>query len=593
MHLRNILASIIEEQQLTAFFQPIYSTTSNELYGYEALIRGPSDSPLHSPQALFDSALEFGLLSELELLCRKISIARFVELSLSGKLFLNISPMVFLQTDHPYGKTLSYLHKHKLKPAQVVIELSEKYPIDSPELLQKALLHYRHLGFQIAVDDLGAGYAGLKLWSEVKPNFVKIDRYFINQCNQDPVKREFIKSILNLGQSINAKVIAEGIETEDEFEQLQELGMSLFQGYLFARPEPFPTKALPDILQNHARLQNFAVHLEKTASSLLQYVQPLRSEELTKVVVEYLHKHPKVHSIPVIESGRPVGMILRDHLLELFSTPYGRALNERKPIRETMMTNPVIVESNRPLDKVAQLVTSEHDEKLLWHFIITDGGRYVGIGSVRDLLRQITQQQLQHARYANPLSLLPGNVPIYQRVDELLKQKKAFHFAYFDLNNFKPFNDIYGYAKGDQVIQLLAGLLKNSAQRQDFVGHIGGDDFVVIFQQDDWQQYCERTIDEFDEQIKTFYDAEHVQAGGIEAQSRSGENQFYPLLSLAVGVVAPNLALCNSHHDIAELASDAKKQAKQFSHSSIFICRRGSPTCNLIDEKIVLNKLVS
>jgi diguanylate cyclase (GGDEF)-like protein len=593
MPLKSSIITIIETQALTAFFQPLYSTVANKLYGYEALIRGPSTSPLHSPQALFDTAIEFGLLSELELLCRKISIARFVELSLKGKLFLNISPMVFLQADHPHGKTLSYLNEHQLSPEQVVIELSEKYPIDSPELLQNALLHYRNLGFQIAVDDLGAGYAGLKLWSEVKPDFVKIDRYFINQCNQDPVKREFIKSIINLGQSINAQVIAEGIETEEEFEQLQELGMTLFQGYLFARPEPFPATELPEILHNHARLQNFSVHFEKTASSLLQYAYSLSSNDLTKDVVEYLHKHPKVHSLPVIELGRPVGMVLREHLLELFSTPYGRALNERKPVNETMMVNPVIVESNKPLDKVAQLVTSEHDEKLLWHFIIIEKGRYIGIGSVRDLLRQITRQQLQHARYANPLSLLPGNVPIYQQVDELIQRKKIFHFAYFDLNNFKPFNDIYGYAKGDQVIQLLASLLKNNARRQDFIGHIGGDDFVVIFQQDDWRNCCQEIINEFDEKIESFYDDEHIAAGGIEAKSRNGEDQFFSLLSLAIGVVSPNLAACYSHHDVAQLASDAKKQAKKLSYSSIFYCRRGNPTYSGAGKAQEVNKLVS
>jgi diguanylate cyclase (GGDEF)-like protein len=285
-------------------------------------------------------------------------------------------------------------------------------------------------------------------------------------------------------------------------------------------------------------------------------------------------------------------MILRGHLLELFSTPYGRALYERKSVKEIMMVKPVIVESNRPLDKVAQLVTTEHDEKILWHFIITDKGRYIGIGSVRDLLRQITRQQLQHARYANPLSLLPGNVPIYQQVDELIKRKKRFHFAYFDLNNFKPFNDIYGYAKGDQVIQLLANLLKSNAQRQDFVGHIGGDDFVVIFQQDNWQTSCQRTIEEFDEQIKLFYDEVHLQAGGIEASSRSGEGQFFPLLSLAIGVVTPNLVLCHSHHDVAQLASDAKKQAKKALHSSVFYSRRGNPTSSDRNNKHEVKSLV-
>ncbi|MBU2893117.1 GGDEF domain-containing protein [Colwellia sp. D2M02] len=590
MQLKSTLVNIIQRQQLTAFFQPIYATNANDVYGYEALIRGPSDSPLHNPQALFDAAFEFGLLSELELVCRRISIARFVALALKGKLFLNVSPMVFLQEDHPQGATLSYLAEHDLQPEQVVIELSEKYPIESPELLQRALMHYRDLGFQIAVDDLGAGYAGLKLWSEVNPNFVKIDRYFINQCHQDPIKREFIKSIISLGRSINAQVIAEGIETVEEFEQLQEFGMNLYQGFLFARPEPFPAVDLPAILRSYARAQNFPVHFEQMASSLLQFMQPRHGNELTKEVVEFLYKHPKVHSIPVIDNDKPIGMILRDNLLELFSTPFGRALNERKPISETMTKTPVIVEANTQLDEVAQLVTSEHDEKLLWHFIITDKGRYIGIGSVRDLLRQVTQQQLQHARYANPLSMLPGNVPIYQEVDSLIFQQKNFHFAYFDLNNFKPFNDIYGYAKGDQIIQLVAGLIKKYAPSQDFVGHIGGDDFVVIFKEDyqkeNWKKSCEKIISEFDQHIEHFYDDAHLKAGGIEAKSRTGEWQFFSLLSLAIGVVSPDLHLCHSHHDIAELASDAKKQAKKLQGSAIFVCRRGSPSCCKVTEEV-------
>lgn len=576
--MKNQLQAIIENQQLTALFQPIYITKDTDVYGYEALIRGPSDSPLHSPQVLFDEAVEYGLLSELELACRKISIARFVELQLKGKLFLNVSPMVFLQSDHPHAVTLSYLKEHGLSPEQVVIELSEKYPIDTPELLQTALLYYRDLGFQIAVDDLGAGYAGLKLWSEVKPDYVKIDRYFINQCDQDPIKREFIKSILNLGQSINAKVVAEGIETKGEFEQLEELGLSLYQGFLFARPELYPMVELPVILRDRQRSKIYPVHFEQVASSLLQQVKPLAFNELTKNVVDYLYENPKVHSIPVIKENKPIGMILRDHILELFSTPYGRALNERKPVVETMMTTPVIVDADAKLDEVAQMVTSEHDEKLLWHFILTQKGRYIGIGSVRDLLRQLTQLQLQHARYANPLSLLPGNVPIYRHVDKLIARKQDFHFAYFDLNNFKPYNDKYGYAKGDQVIQLVANLMQLHCQDHDFVGHIGGDDFVAIFQGEHWRICCEKVLADFDKQIQQYYTKEHLLDGGIESKSRTGELQFYPLLSLAVGVVEPDLRRCLSHHDVAEMATVAKKQAKQVTFSSIFVCKRGAPS---------------
>lgn len=582
------LRYIIENELLSALFQPIYSTNHDSAYGFEALIRGPSDSPLHSPKALFDAAIEYGLLSDLELACRRISIARFAELGLTGKLFINVSPMVFLQSDHPHGKTIAYLKEFGLSPAQVVIELSEKYPIDSPSLLTDALIHYRNLGFEIAVDDLGAGYAGLKLWSEVNPDFVKIDRYFINQCHQDPVKREFVKSILSLGKSINAKVVAEGIETIEEYECLSEMGISIYQGFLFARPESFPQKVLPYALQSQQRLSQITIALEPSVSTLLQPAASVDYRERTKNVVEHLHKHPHLHSIPVVKDKKPIGMVLRGALLELFSTPYGRSLNEQKIVSHTMVKNPVIVESSTSLSDVARLVTSEHDEKMQWHFIITDKNNYIGIASVRDLLRQITQQQIQHARYANPLTMLPGNVPIYRHVDELILAKKPFRFAYFDLNNFKPYNDIYGYAKGDQIIQLVATILQQCCSKNDFIGHIGGDDFVAVFQNDQWLTCCENIIDMFDEKITSYYEQKHVALRGIEAKSRNGELQFYPLLGLAVGIVEPTISRIESHHDVAELAAGAKKQAKLQSCSSIYICKRGGPSLSSVPEQIAI-----
>lgn len=576
--MQSTLQSIINNEELTAFFQPICASDGNQIYGYEALIRGPSDSPFHSPSNLFDAAVQYDLLSELELICRKISIKRFVELGLQGRLFLNISPMVFLQADHPQGKTLSYLKEHGLHADQVVIEISEKYPIEQTDVLQGALIHYRNLGFKVAVDDLGAGYAGLKLWSEVKPDYVKIDRYFINQCHLDPVKREFIKSILNIGQCINAKVIAEGIETLVEFEQLEDLGINIYQGYLFGRPEPFPSRKIPTVILNRQRVQNFPVHFDHKVSSLLQVSYFVNFDENVKNIVDYLYSHPSVHTVPVLRDERPIGMIMRGDVLELFSTAYGRALNERKTAIEIMMNSPVIVEANTRLDEVAQAITLEHDDKILWHFIITDKNHYVGTGSIRDLLRQLTQQQLQHARYANPLSMLPGNVPIYRYVDNLIKHNKAFRMAYFDLNNFKPYNDFYGYAKGDKVIQLVASIMQSCCDTKDFIGHIGGDDFVAIFEGQSCIDCCEKITQEFDHKVREYYNDDDLDAGGIETKSRYGQLQFYPLLSLAVGVVEPNVSRCHSHHDVAELASEAKKQAKQISGSHVFISRRGGPT---------------
>lgn len=581
LEIKALLEDTIRNANLTTLFQPIVCTDTPSIYGYEALIRGPSDSPLHSPLQLFDAAMEHNLLSELELICRKVSIERFVELGLPGRLFLNISPMIFLSSDHPDGKTLSYLKEAGLAPERVVIELSEKYPIDKADLLIVALKHYRNLGLKVAVDDLGTGYAGLKLWSEVNPDYVKIDRYFISEIQNDPIKREFVRSIINLGGSINARVIAEGIETEQEFSELSELGITMSQGYLFARPTAFPSQQIPVVLNQKQAIQRLTSHLEKRACALLQKVKTLDYRDSTGSIVEFFHKHPLVHSVPVLKDDAPIGMMIREQILELFSQPYGRSLNEKKPVTETMMVNPIIVEEDTNLEAVAKQLTTNDDEKLMIHFIITHNGKYLGIGSVRDLLRQLTQQQLQHASYSNPLTLLPGNVPIYRQIDKLLTRKETFHIAYLDLNNFKPYNDVYGYSKGDQVIQLVASLMHQYCNHSDFIGHIGGDDFVVIFTHDNWQATCEKIVEAFDKQIPEFYKSEDLSQGGITAMTRSGQPQKWPLLGLAIGVVCPDPERCHSHHDVAELASNAKKQAKREQASSVFLCRRKGPMENM------------
>lgn len=121
-----------------------------------------------------------------------------------------------LNKDHPYGETIKLVEKPGLSSQQVVIEISEKSPFSNSDILLKSLNKYRQFGFDIAIDDLGAGYSDLKQWSYLRPDIVKIDRYFIDQCNQDMMKREFLKILFELGRISNALVITEGIETKAE-----------------------------------------------------------------------------------------------------------------------------------------------------------------------------------------------------------------------------------------------------------------------------------------------------------------------------------------------------------------------------------------
>ncbi|MBM7454281.1 diguanylate cyclase (GGDEF)-like protein [Oceanisphaera litoralis] len=573
-YLTDSLASLIVQGRLRPLFQPIVDTRQGKVIGHEALIRGPAGHPLEFPADLFAEAKRVGMLSELDLACREAAMRAYRQMEMDGYLFLNVNPNVLLDRQHPRGCTLRLAEKLDISPRNIVIELSEQYPIHNPADLQQAVQRYREGGFLIAIDDLGAGYSGLKLWSEVRPDFVKIDRYFIDKLDQDPIKREFVQSIITLARGMQSRLIAEGIETGEEMNQLQSMGIHNCQGYYLGRPQATPlteTTPLPDRTPRLLRHKDTIATLARPGHTVDVHTSVHR-------VFEMLRANDKLHSLPVLKHGQPVGMVRRERIMELYSGSYGRALYANKAVRQAMDTHPLVVDWQTALERASNLLTDDDDMSGQQHFIITRQGRYHGMASVRSLLRAVTELRLLHARYANPLTLLPGNVPIYREIDEALQQERDFYVAYFDLNNFKPYNDVYGYAQGDKVIQWVARLLQEVlVDAGQFIGHVGGDDFVAVLDaRIDWQAQCETIIRRFDAGILDFYSDEDRQRQGIETGSRQGEQTFYPLLGLAIGVVAPDHRRCQSHHDVAALASDAKHQAKQHPHSHCLLSARRS-----------------
>ena len=241
---REELERILSLELLQPHFQPIMDLRRGVLIGHEALIRGPEGSVLRAPADLFRSAIEQGRQLELELLCRKRSLQAFARFASGGKLFLNITASLLSSPAHQHGFTADLLRQLGIPIDRIVIELSEQHPFDQHGLTRAAVEHYRSMGFSIAIDDLGAGYSGLKLWSELQPEYVKIDKHFIRDLHQDPVKREFVHSISRIGRNLGCQVLAEGIEQMAEMRVLQTLGVELGQGYLLGYPEVMPRAQL-------------------------------------------------------------------------------------------------------------------------------------------------------------------------------------------------------------------------------------------------------------------------------------------------------------------------------------------------------------
>lgn len=567
-----LIEDLLQQENLTTVFQPIFDVVNSKVKGFEALTRGPQGHPLHSPLALFDSAESVGLLSEVELLCRKLAIQRFAELNLAGQLFLNVSPHTIEQSAHPHGETLNLIQQYGLKPNQIVIEVTEKFEAEDPSLLKESLAHYRNFGFKIAIDDLGTGHSGLRQWSELRPDIVKIDRYFISGCQHNIVKRELLRTIFELGRATGVDIIAEGIEQSDEFVLLSNLGMKYAQGYLLAKPSPVPTQIFPtqyrvETAQDPANgdWADFEI------SNLVQSVAPIYTHYTCLEVYKTFKQSNNLHSLAVVdEVDNLIGMVYRDQLAELFSSDYGHALYDKKPITKIMKAVSFKVDIAASLDEVSTEITDNEEFDQRPDFVVVNGNKYLGLASVRSLLKKMTEEKVKHAQHANPLTMLPGNIVIHERINHLLLHKQEFLMAYFDLDFFKPFNDVYGYAAGDEIIKLVAEILTEQC-KGEFIGHIGGDDFVVIFAGvNNGSALCKQVLAEFEQRVQGYFEPQHIREQGYLAVSREGNDQFFPLLSLSCGVIQPNLSNTQSHHDLALLAANAKKQAKALDSGEIF-----------------------
>jgi diguanylate cyclase (GGDEF)-like protein len=577
------LKNILDQRLLSAVFQPLIDLTSGDFLGYEGLIRGPADTPMHSPFCLFSEAVKEGLLLELERLARETVLESFSQLNLSGNLFLNVSPETLRHPNFKSGQTLQYMKMLGIPPERVIIEITENQPTFDFKGMREALLHYREMGFQIAIDDLGEGFSSLRLWSELRPEFIKVDMHFVQGVDKDPIKLQFLKSIQQIAESCGTHVIAEGIETEAELRVVKDIGIAYGQGYFIARPSATPENVKPIESNRVINSSNIAVFpkaeinqsSKMTAQTLLKYVEPAHPDTLNDEIFERFSNQPSLRIVPVVKSGKPIGLINRYQFIDRFAKPFQRELHGSKPCSEMIYFEPLLVERNMPIEELSHFLADADSHHFSDGFIITESGRYAGVASGQDLLRELTKMQLEAARYANPLTLLPGNVPINEHIERLLQAQTPFVACYCDLDHFKPFNDTYSYRKGDEMIQLTGRILSWACDpKLDFIGHIGGDDFILLMQSKDWRARCERALRSFEQAASLMFKEEHKAAGGYTSEGRDGKTTFHPLTSLSIGVSTILPGRYTSHHDVSEAMGDAKKMAKKIAGNSLFVEQR-------------------
>lgn len=196
--------------------------------------------------------------------------------------------------------------------------------------------------------------------------------------------------------------------------------------------------------------------------------------------------------------------------------------------------------------------------------------------TVKNIVRLI-----QTNRRVSPLTGLPGNVQIQVEIKKRILRKKEFAVLYLDLDNFKEYNDVYGFLKGDEVIKYTAKTILKVIHKYElaetFVGHIGGDDFIAIVSKTDYDEICQEMLANFDEGIKKYFTEDDLEKGYLEVANRKGIIEQFPLTSLSIGVVAVEPEEYENSLEIGEVGAQVKHLAKTQIGSAYAINRRKNP----------------
>jgi EAL domain-containing protein (putative c-di-GMP-specific phosphodiesterase class I)/GGDEF domain-containing protein len=573
------LRKLLESRALTVVFQPIYAFREARILGFEALVRGPEGSALQTPAALFSAAADEGLANEVNVLCIVEVLRAFAARDFAGSLFLNVSPQFILKRGFDRARAERFLADLGIAPDRVVIELTEDYPTFDFPVVHESLMLYRSMGFRIAIDDLGEGFASLRLWSELRPEFVKADKHFVTGVANDPVKAQFLRAIQDIAESAGAQVIAEGIETAADFKVVKDLGIACGQGWFIGRPaETMPQGRNEELerAQADAKLPvlaapRLAAGTESTAHDFIRAVEPARPDTPFARLMERFATSPGLVAIPVVGDKGVEGVVGRGVMDIVMASGAPHALAAR-PCIDVADLAPIHADAALGLDALAALLAESDSRRLADGFVIVAGGRYLGMGTAGDVVRTLQRARVLAARYTNPLTMLPGQVPINEHLERLLGGRVPFTAWFVEVDKMGGLNDSLGFTVGDGLIRDTARLLEAQCEPGvDFAGHVAGSRFVILMQSDDWRDRADRLVAAFPAVRDSHVPDEIRERGYFTVRRRDGRDYVRPMPKLVVGILPVLPGVFESRHEVVAVAKRAAEKAQARAHDALFI----------------------
>lgn len=402
----------------------------------------------------------------------------------------------------------------------------------------------------------------------MNPHFLKLDMKLIRGINTDNLKFALVKGMVEFSKASSTSLIAEGIETYEEMETLIDLGVHYGQGYYIQKPDAVISDIDTDVLNAIKRINQKKNNMNSNIISNI-YIKHLctssyvvNPDEKVSEIYEIFKLNPNMSGLCVVKNEIPVGIITQEKLAFKLSGQYGYTLYQNKPISDIMDKSFLTVDCKTSISEVSKLSMARPNHKLYDFIVVTEDEKYFGIVTVKDLLQKTTEIEISTAKHQNPLSGLPGNLLIEQQLTQCCTGTDDYTIAYIDIDNFKAYNDCYGFEKGDLVIKLLSNLLRDNFAGE-FVGHIGGDDFVIILNKSVNESYFNDVINKFKYEVLNFYNETDIRNRFITTINRQGNTENFPLISLTCVITNNSGKIFTNIFDLTEYLAEMKKTAKK------------------------------
>ncbi|GAB3009608.1 GGDEF domain-containing protein [Amycolatopsis acidiphila] len=521
-------------------FQPVYSLHTGGITGIEALARPASGKV----QELLRYAMRKGRLIKVDAALAARAVTEGATYETLLPLHLNLTAASAAAPQLVLDSLLAALATTGRRAREVVLEIGAPFHGVPAKALLAGVRRFAELGFRIAFDNVGHGDIPLNLLADARPDLIKLDRTTLHRLPGDQPAVALVEALCHFAARTGIRLVATGIETEEQLATVRQLGIRIVQGNLFApaREGGVPAMGLTSVDPGPVRMSAAGPRVDDFLHPPRTLPEDATCDQARNVLLD--HDAP-TGIVGVDDGNRPVWSIDRARFLLEMTGPFGHALHANRPAAR-LADPPRTIRVGAGALELLDLVTDAELDRTGDDVIVVDAqGRCVGVVLVHELVRGVAEVKIEEAAALNPLTRLPGSDTVAREVTRRLAGGHPFVVAWLDVDSFKRVNDTAGFAAGDDLIRSLGRALSDLATklRSVTVSHVGGDDFLIA---------CD--IDEITTVADTLLDTPWS-ADGMPAT-----------ISLATVVCAG--AMAKSYREVSRLLAPLKKSAKQVLGSS-------------------------